>query len=662
MRRVHILGAGPAGLYLAILLRKANPATEVIVTERNAPDATFGFGVVFSEETLGALRTADPQTYTEITDTFARWDRIDIRYRDRTMSCRGNAFSAIARIKLLRILQNRATELGAQLRFHTEIEDVSALREDADLVIAADGVNSILRRTITGFDAQTGTVGSTYVWFGSDWVPDAFTFIFKQTEHGLFQVHSYPYDEHSSTFIVETTPETWRKAGLDQVSEVDSMAFCQHLFAEELAGHTLRSNRSLWQHFPKIVNSTWSRENVVLIGDAAHTAHFSIGSGTKLAMEDAISLAAALENHSDLRTALVEYELDRKPIVERFQQAAGDSAAYFQRTEHLQDLEPPQFAFNLLTRSGRIGHGNLAQRDPGFVRSVDNWLHGKILSPPPLFTPLELGGLSIGNRVVAGSPETGAGLVIGETVAVTGNGRIHPGSPTLADAGQWPDLVESVHKAGALLGLRLGHAGRRGATHPPQRGRDIPLPADQAWPLISATDQPYGPRSQAPTMATEQELQQITAGFTEGARLAADAGVDLLELDMAHGYLLAAFLHTEFPFTVLEAVRAEWPVDRPLSVRLTVTDYRRGGLSEEDGIALAARLKAGGVDLITVTAGQSVHSDQPPYRRGYLTALSARVRSEANVATLVGGYLTTTDEVNTIIAAGRADLCFLEGA
>ena len=641
--KVVVVGGGPAGLYLAILLRKADPGIEVSVLERNAPAATFGFGVVFSEETLGSLRDADPETHLAITDTFARWNRVDIRYRDGLLRSRGHSFSAIARKRLLELLQQRAHALGAELQFGVEVEALP----DADLVVAADGSNSFVRRQ-REFGTTVESEGSKYVWFGTDYVFDAFTFVFRETEHGLFNVHAYPYDEHMSTFIVECPEPVWRSAGLDAMDEDESRAFCEQLFANDLRGRELFTNRSVWLDFPKVTNRVWHDGHVVLVGDAAHTAHFSIGSGTKLAMEDSIALAQGLVRRGwDVDAALVDYELERGPLVERTQEAASQSAAYFRRIGSYTHLEPVQFGFNLLTRSGRISHASLSIRDADFTRAVDSRIGGAELSPPPMFAPLELGGVRFPDRV---------SFELSGFVAVSPEGRVTPETPT---------VDEWAPPRGRLVVLQLGHAGRRGACRPRAEGIDLPL--REAWPLVSASTAPYGPFSAEPTALGEAGMAAVREDFVRAAGRAETLGVAVLELDLAHGYLLGSFLspltnpdadRLRFPLAVVAAVREVWP--RCLAARLSVTDWHRRGNSVDDGIAIARALREAGVDLIHVEAGQTVHDDKPEYRRGFLTALSDRVRNEARVATLVGGHLTTPDEANTIVGGGRADLVVLD--
>ncbi|MGX7828944.1 FAD-dependent monooxygenase [Actinokineospora sp. 24-640] len=677
--RAAIVGGGPGGLYLAILLRKAGH--EVTVFERNAPDATFGWGVVFSAGTLGALRDADAATHQEITDSFARWSAVDIRFGGRLVHAKGHEFTAIARTRLLAILQRRAHALGADLRFGVELDAAP----QADLVVAADGANSRFRDP-ERFGASVRPEGGKYVWFGTDRPLDAFTFAFQETDHGLFQAHAYPFDEHLGTWIVECAEPVWRRAGLDGVSEEESIAFCEEVFAEDLKGHRLLSNRSRWLDFPRVRCARWYDGNTVLLGDAAHTAHFSIGSGTKLAMEDAVALADALSRHGELTAALAEYEGERQPVVERFQRAAADSAAYFLNAGRYTGFEPVQFAVNLLTRSGRVSHANLAARDPDLVRVADAWFAGAggriprgAVTAPPLFAPLDVGGLALPNRWVSevdsadalDAARAGAGLVSVGPVAVSPEGRARLDTPVLDSSGPWDALADAVRAVGARLALRLSHAGARGATRPPAEGADVPLPRPERWPLLAASPVPYGPFGDTPAEMTGADLDRVLTHFATAAGHARQAGVDVLELDMADGHLLAGFLspltnrradahggdRRAYPLAVLDAVRAAWA--GPLVVRLCVADLAPGGLTPDDGVAIAREVRARGADIVHVRAGHTVAETRPEYGRGHLTALSDRVRAEAGVPTLVGGYLTTADEVNTILAAGRADLCVL---
>jgi anthraniloyl-CoA monooxygenase len=714
--RILVLGGGPAGLYFALLAKKAQPEHRITVIERNPSDATYGWGVVFSEETLGALRDADRQTFDEITDTFAKWTAIDVRYRGDTVRSRGHAFSAIARRRLLDILQARCSELGVELSFEREVGELSKLGR-ADLVVGSDGVNSLVRRTHENVFRPSLDVHRTkFAWFGTDLVFNAFTFIFRETEHGLFQVHGYPVDAHTSTFIVECPETVWRRAGLERASEEDSMAFCEELFAQDLQGHSLLSNRSLWMSFVTVRCQTWHHGNVVLLGDAAHTAHFTIGSGTKLAMEDAISLAEALQRKAGhLEEALTEYEMERQPVVERFQEAASESARYFEGVSRYASFDPVQFAFNLLTRSGRITHLELQRRDPRLVARVDGWFAANardaaevparpLVAPPPMFAPFVLNGVTAQNRVALipigedaareGSPgyrhtqqlveaaRSGVGVVLTEFVAVSPDGRITPGSPGLwrEEHGEtWAEIVEKVRKEGqAILGVQLGHAGRRGSTRPRREGVDRVL-RDGGWALMSASAIPYAPGGQVPKEMDHADLDHVRERFVRSARMAALAGFDLLELNFAHGYLPASFIspltnrrtdqyggslenRMRFPLEILDAVRAVWLEDRPLAVSLSLTDWARGGLTVDEGVSAAGAMRERGCDLIHVQVGQTTMRAAPAYGRMFLASYSDRARNEAGVPTLVGGNLTTRDEINTLLAAGRADLCALASA
>src|SRR5881396_3464367 len=560
-------------------MKKADPTHEILVVERNRPDDTFGFGVVFSDATLENFAEADRETYTEIARNFAHWDDIDIHYQGQVLTSTGHGFSGMSRQLLLDILQRRCTELGVILRFQEEVTDLGAYA-GADLVLAADGVNSFIRsRYAEHFRPQVDWRPNKFVWLGATFPYPAFTFVFKESDHGLWRVHAYRYNASMSTFILETTEAAWRRAGLDAADEDQTIAFAERLFAEELQGHRLLKNRSLWRNFPTVKNGSWHHRNLVLIGDAAHTAHFSIGSGTKLAMEDAIALRRALERHDEVEKALVAYEEERRPEVESLQRAAQVSLEWFEQTERYHGrLEPIQFAMSLLTPSLRVTHANLKVRDPKFVESVDRWFASRAEAqsrvtvpatpaPPPMFTPFRLRELVLANRVVCspmcqysaedGTPNDwhlvhlgsraigGAGLVMTEMTDVSREGRISPGCagmylPDHVEA--WRRIVEFVHRESeAKIGMQLSHAGRKGSTRRLWEGIDEPL-ASGNWPIISASPIPYFPHSQTPKAMDRRDMDAVRDDFVRAARMADAAGFDLLELHFAHGYLLASFL------------------------------------------------------------------------------------------------------------------------
>ncbi len=690
--RYAVIGGGPAGLYFALLAKKANPADEVLVAERNPPDATFGWGVVFSEETLGALRDADYETYNEIADNFARWNAIDIYYRDAKIRSRGHVFTGISRKVLLNLLQRRCQALGVRIDFEREVRDINEF-EGADLIIGADGINGLVRRTHAElFKPQIAVHPTKYVWFGSDLPLDAFTFIFRRNDHGLFQVHAYPFDARTCTFIVECPEDAWRRAGLESASEADSIAYCQDLFQPELRGRRLMSNRSLWLNFVTLRQETWHRGNVVVLGDAAHTAHFSIGSGTKLAMEDSIALVDALRRHHELAAAINDYEMERQPVVERFQEAALESSSYFEHVSRYAAFDPRQFAFNLLTRSRRITYVNLTQRDPELVRTVDSWFSAAAtgspdgavrLSPPPMFAPFRIDDLTLPNRVAVAAGQNleaaarlGAGLVITEFVSITEDGRITPETPVIDRSFQEVLRIaaERVHQSGSRLALQLGHAGRRGSMRPRSDGIDRPLTRG-GWRLIAPSPIAYTPRAALPRAMVARDIDHIVKVFAASAQAAASCAVDLLELNMAHGYLLGSFIspltnhrgdeyggamenRLRFPLQVVDAVRSVWP--RPLMLRISADDWFPGGIDMDEAVDIARLLKAHGADLIHPVMGQTVWESRADYRRLFGVPASDRIRNEAGIPTLASGYVSTTDDVNTILAAGRADLCLLD--
>jgi len=710
------IGGGPAGLYFSILMKLRDPRHRIRVIERNGADDTFGWGVVFSDETLGNLATADPDTYREITKSFAHWDAIGIHVQGEVLTSRGHGFSGLSRRRLLNILQARAGALGVEIEYRRE---VASAREfpGADLILAADGANSVLRQAYAdAFQPELDWRLNKFIWLGTTRRFDAFTFYFKVDAHGLWRVHAYRFDDKHATFIVETTAETWERAGLDRADEDQSVRFLEALFATELQGHPLLKNKAVWRNFPTVRNRRWSRENIVLIGDAAHTAHFSVGSGTKLAMEDSIALAGALAAHADVPTALAAYEAERRPQVESLQRAAQASLEWFESAERYHGrVEPIEFAASLLTRSLRITHDNLKVRDPEFVARIDSWFARKAANqsgvnvpaepaPPPMFTPFRLRDLVLENRVVVSpmcqySAEDGliddwhlvhlgsraiggAGLVMAEMTDVSREGRISPGCAGLYKAEHaraWKRVTDFVHQnSRAKIGMQLAHAGRKGSTRKLWEGIDEPLPAGN-WPLISASPLPYLPYSQVPKPMDRRDMDQVRDDFARAARLADQAGFDMIELHFAHGYLLATFLspltnartdeyggslenRLKFPLEVFDAVRAAWPREKPMSVRISGTDWMPGGFDGVDAVGVAKALKARGCDIVDVSAGQTVPDQKPRYGRLFQTPYSDRVRREAEVPTMTVGNISTWADVNSILVAGRADLCVLARA
>jgi anthraniloyl-CoA monooxygenase len=705
--RIVCIGGGPAGLFFSIVMKAARPDAAITVFERNRPADTFGWGVVFSDQTLGNIAAADPVTYERIVESFVHWDDIDVHYRGRTIRAGGQGFAGIARKRLLQILQERARKLGVDLRF--EIEAGEAECTGADVVVIADGANSALR----GANAETfGTTlqrgRNRYIWLGTTRRFDAFTFAFEPTPHGWFQIHAYQFDAGTGTVIVECREETWRAAGLDTASTEKSLAFCERLFAPYLDGHPLMSNAghlaNPWITFTLVNNARWYDGNRVLIGDAAHTAHFSIGSGTKLALEDAVGLARALVRNPELTRAFEEYEAERRIEVLRLQNAARNSTEWFENVARYATLEPEQFAYSLLTRSQRLGHDNLRLRDRAYVEHIEAWLAeraGTTGVVPPMFTPFRLRELELHNRVVVspmamyscldGMPndfylvhlgaraQGGAGLVFTEMTCVAPDARISPGCAGMyreEHVGGWTRIVDFVHAyTPAKIALQLGHAGPKGSTQRGWEEPDEPLAAEN-WPLIGPSPIAYGARNDVPRAMTAADMARVTAEFVRAAEMGLRCGFDLLELHCAHGYLLSSFItpltnqrtdayggslenRLRFPLEVFRAIRAIWPAHKPLSVRISATDWVPGGVTADDSVEIARAFGAAGADLIDVSAGQTSRLARPVYGRMFQTPFSDKIRNELGIATMAVGNITDADQVNGIVASGRADLVAL---
>jgi anthraniloyl-CoA monooxygenase len=774
---VAVLGGGPAGLYFALLMKRADPRHRVTVLERNRPDDTFGWGVVFSDQTLGNFQAADAASCEEIADHFARWDDIDVHVHGAVVTSGGHGFSGIARRTLLAILQRRAAALGVELRFQREVRDPEEAAADLaggppDLIVAADGANSVARRKHAArFQPDLDQRPAKYVWLGTTRRFDAFTFLFVDRlaqGGGVFQAHAYRFDDQQSAFIVECDPASWHDAGFDRMDLDATVAACERLFAPWLGAHPLLANvpphqrAAPWQSFVRVRNGRWYHGNLVLIGDAAHTAHFSIGSGTKLAMEDAIALARALTEDGPpagrpLAEALERYQRERATEALRLQNAARNSMEWFENVRRYIHLPPQQFAYSLLTRSQRVSHENLRLRDGRYLRGVETWFAARALAAataaapppaaalsatqpappaaaatampqgfatpgnpeeraarppapavaaaaelPPMFTPLRLRGLTLDNRVVVspmdmysaedGLPNDfhlvhlgaralgGAGLVITEMTCVSPAGRITPGCTGMyseEQAAAWRRIVEFVHGwSPAKICLQLGHAGAKGATRLMWEGMDEPL-AGGAWEVMAASPVPWRPGNQVPREMSRADMDEVRAQFVRAVHLAEAAGFDMLELHCAHGYLLSGFItpllnrrrdeyggtlagRLRFPLEVFGAMRDSWPAARPMSVRISATDWVEGdGLPGDEAVAVAAAFHQAGADILHVSTGQTSAAARPVYGRMFQTPWSDRIRNEAGVPTIAVGNITEPDQVNSIVAAGRADLCAL---
>jgi anthraniloyl-CoA monooxygenase len=716
--RVVVIGGGPAGLYFGILLKKAFPQARLEILERNRPEDTFGFGVVFSDETLGFLEDADPESYAAIRARFRSWREIRTWFRGEWTTSTGHGFSALARATLLDVLQRRAVELGCSLRFRAEVEDLDRLL-DADLVVACDGVNSQVRtRFADRFGARVEEGACRFSWLGTTLPLEAFTFVFAETDPGLLMVHAYPYDGGRSTWIVECHEETWRRAGFDDAGEAETVATCERLLAPWLSGHPLLANRSVWRQFPTVTCDRWHFGNVVLLGDAAHTAHFSIGSGTKLAMEDAIALAGALRDLGmrDVPRTLAAFQETRRLDVLKLQRAAATSRGWFEQARRWSGQTPVRFAFNLMTRSKRITYDELKRRDPRLAGRVDadfalacgHSSEPGIAPPPPAFVPFRARSVELTNRLVVspmcqysavdgeigdwhlvhlGSRAAGgAGLVIAEMTDVSAEGRITRDCAGLyrrEHVAAWRRVVEFVHgRTAAKIGCQIAHAGRKGSVAHDWSMTDRPLAVHEGcWTTLAPSAIPFRPGWPAPRAMERADMERVRDEFARSALWAAEAGFDWLELHLGHGYLLSSFLsplanrraddfggslenRMRFPLEVTAAVRASWPTQLPMSVRISASDWFADGrgFTLDDAVALSLELKALGVDVVGVSSAGNVPDSPVEYGRMYQAPFADRIRHEAGVAVMAVGGILDADHVNTLLGAGRADLAALARA
>ncbi len=714
--RIACIGGGPAGLYFAISMKLRDPAHEIEVFERNAPGVTFGWGVVFSDQTVENLQANDPTSAAIIASEFAHWDDIDVHIRSETITSGGHGFIGIGRKRMLEILQDRARELGVVLTFEAECDPADPKWKTYDLVIASDGANSRFRdANQQAFGVDVDVRRNKFVWLGTSKVFDAFTFAFEETEAGWIWAHAYRFAPDASTFIVECSEDTWEKFGFDRMSQDESIAACEALFAKYLDGHRLQSNAShlvgsaAWLNFRRIKCERWNAGNVILLGDAAHTAHFSIGSGTKLALEDAIKLAQVLNRDGlSLEAAMDEYVAERNLEVLKLQNSARNSTEWFETLERYLHFEPLQFAYSLLTRSQRISHENLRLRDREWLEGVERWFWKRATdgrsnkTAPPMFAPLKLREMTVENRITVspmamysaldGVPNDfhfvhlgeralgGAGLVFTEMTCVSPEGRISPGCTGLWNQDQvaaWKRIVDFVHaNSKAKICLQLGHSGAKGSTKLGWEGNDVPLD-DGNWPVMSASDMQWSPVNQVPRAMTRADMDAVRDEFVAATRMAIECGFDMVELHAAHGYLLSSFItplqnrrtddyggslanRLRYPLEVFAAMRAAWPSDRPMSVRISATDWAgETGVTPGEAVEIGEAFAREGADLIDVSAGQTWAEQQPVYGRMFQTPFSDRIRNEGRLATMAVGNIYEPDHANSILAAGRADLVAL---
>ena len=713
--RAAVLGGGPGGLYFAISLKLRDPQADIVVIERNKPNDTFGWGVVLSDETLANLERNDPVSAKAIRDSFAYWDDIAVHYRGAVVRSGGHGFCGIGRMRLLNILQDRCRSLGIELRFETEAGDVSTYMKDYDLVVAADGVNSKVRTALAEeFRPDIDVRACKYIWLGTHQkFDDAFTFIFEETPHGWVWAHAYQFDADTATFIVECSEATWRRSGFDKMDVEQTIAACEKIFAKNLGGNALMSNAkhlrgSAWLNFNRVLCERWSYKNVVLLGDSAATAHFSVGSGSKLAIESAIALAEYIHTEPTMAQAFRRYEDERRLEVLRLQNAARNSTEWFEDVERYFNLDPVQFNYSLLTRSQRISHENLRERDPEWLAGAEKWFEQQATGAapnaarPPMFVPYRVKGLTLANRVVVspmaqyravdGTPNDwhfvhyaerakgGAGLIFTEMTCVSPEGRITPGCTgmyTPEHEQAWKRIVDFVHaETPAKIAMQLGHSGPKGSTQLGWEDMDAPLPSGN-WETIAPSPIPWSPNNLIPRAMTRADMDAVRDDFVRAAQMAARAGFDWLELHYAHGYLMSAFItpvtnkrtdeyggslenRMRFPLEVLRAVRKVWPADRPMSVRISASDWIGDeGITPQESVVIARMLTQAGADLIDVSAGQTSVRAKPVYGRLFQTPFSDRIRNEAGIATLAVGNIYEADHVNSILMAGRADLVCL---
>ena len=704
--KIACIGAGPGGLYFAISMKLRSPDADVVVLERNRPGDTFGWGVVFSDQTMENLKANDPISAQSMTDALAHWDDIDVHVNGANVTSGGHGFIGIGRKHLLQLLQARARELGVVMHFETEIEPDTEMLKGFDLVIACDGINSRFRaKWADDFRAEIETRANHFIWYGTHQRFDAFNFIFKETEHGWIWAHAYQSDKGTATFIVECGPETFARFGFAHMSQAESSRLCEEIFHDHLSGNALMTNAahmtgSAWLQFRRVLCANWRRGNVILLGDAAHTAHFSIGSGTKLALEDAIELAKVLSEIPELDAALTRYYDLRQLEALKLQSAARNSTEWFEQVERYLKFEPLQFAYSLLTRSQRVSHENLRLRDPAWLSGVETWFSGKPIAP--MFAPFKLREMALSNRIVVspmamysavdGVPTDfhlvhygaralgGAGLVYTEMTCVSPQGRITPACPGLwndAQEAMWRRIATFVHDySGAKLCLQLGHSGAKGSTRVPWEGMDRPLVAGN-WPLIAPSDVAWTEENAMPTPMTRTDMDRVRDEFVDAARRGERAGFDMIELHCAHGYLLSAFIsptqnrrrdeyggslenRLRFPLEVFRAMRAAWPKDKPMSVRISAHDWAGDdNVTPKEAVEIARAFVETGVDIIDVSSGQVTKAEKPVYGRMFQTPFSDRIRNELGVPTMAVGNIYEIDHVNSILAAGRADLCAL---